>query len=184
MDFYLGTITDVSKEYYMGHLGSINNSLWNVAVSNAPYKTGNLRLNIKKTNNGPNKVTYIYDDLEAAYVNFLEEGIGRNKRHVGFIEFRTVFSMVSELRSFFMTGQANFTAIPSVVPRTDRVRNYERKMMKSLGLSVDTRINASERATLSYAFNSQKKKKQKSYNNIQNPINAGTQFDRFRNLRP
>ena len=184
MDFYLGTITDVSKEYYMGHLGSINNSLWNVAVSNAPYKTGNLRLNIKKTNNGPNKVTYIYDDFEAAYVNFLEEGIGRNKRHVGFIEFRTVFSMVSELRSFFMTGQANFTEIPSIVPRTDRVRNYERKMMKSLGLSVDSRINASERATLSYAFNSQKKKKQQSYNNIQNPINTGTQFDRFRNLRP
>ena len=29
MDFYLGTITDVSKEYYMGHLGSIIKYLWN-----------------------------------------------------------------------------------------------------------------------------------------------------------
>jgi len=187
MDFYLGTITDVSKEYYMGHLGSINNSLWNVAVSNAPYKTGNLRLNIKKSSSSTNKVTYIYDDLEAAYVDFLEKGIGRNKRHVGFIEFKTVFSMVSELKGFFMTGKVNFSGIPSVTPRTDKLRNYERKMAKSLGFDVDDRINAAERASLSFGFSRGYNKKvtnDKKYKNIMNPINKGNQFDRMTNFKP
>ena len=187
MDLYIGTPTNVSKQHYTKNFGNINNSLWNVAVANAPYKTGNLRLNIKKSSSSLSTVTYVYDDLEAAYVNFLEEGIGRNKRHIGFIEFKTLSSMLLEIDSFFATGRVNFTGIPSVMPRTDRVRNYERKMMKSLGLSVDSRINASERATLSSVFSSGqkgKKTKQQNYRNMQSPVNMEVQFDRFRNIRP
>jgi hypothetical protein len=187
MQLYIAMPTNVSKEHYKKNFGNINNSLWNIAVANAPYKTGNLRLNIKKSSSSLDKVTFVYDDLEAAYVNFLEEGIGRNKRHVGFIEFKTINNMLFEIFSFFYNGKVSYGGMPSVAPRTDRVRNYERKMMKSLGLSVDSRINASERATLSSVFSSGqkgKKTKQENYMNMQSPINTGVQVDRFRNLRP
>ena len=182
MDLYIGTPTHVSREQYKKNFGNINNSLWNVAVENAPFKTGNLRLNIKKSSVSNNKTSFIYDDLEAAYVNFLEEGIGRNKRHIGFIEFKTVSAMILEIDSFFSTGKVNYTGTPSIIPRTDRVRNYERKMMKSLGFGVDSRINASERAILSRIYNKQNKIRKSSgklYDNMRSPLNKNIQGSRI-----
>jgi hypothetical protein len=178
MDLYIATPTHVSRQEYKKNFGNINNSLWNVAVGNAPYRTGNLRLNIKKSNVSLNKVIYVYDDLEAAYVNFLEEGIGRNKRHIGFIEIKTVSSMLLEIDAFFSTGKVSYTGIPSVLPRTDKLRNYERKMAKALGYGVDSRINASERANLSFNFkkgNKRKKTNNNLYKNISSPVNTDVQ---------
>ena len=182
MDLYIATPTHISKEEYKKSFDNINDSLWNVAVNSAPFKTGNLRLNIKKSSVSNNKTTYVYDDLEAVYVNFLEEGIGRNKRHVGFIEFKTVGAMMFEIDNFFSTGKVTFSGTPSITPRTDRVRNYERKMMKSLGFGVDSRVNASERAILSRIYNRQNKIRKSSgklYDNMRSPLNANIQGSRI-----
>jgi hypothetical protein len=187
MSLYISTPTDVSKEKYRRNFGNINLSLWNVAVFSAPYKTGNLRLNIKKSSSSLDKVMYIYDDLEAAYVNFLEEGIGRNKRHTGFIEFKTVNSMLFELFSFFYDGKPSYYGLPVVVPRTDKLRNYERKMAKALGFDVDDRINASERASLSFGYKkgyNRNKTNNELYKNIASPINTNVQKDRMTSFKP
>ena len=187
MDLYIATPTQISKEQYIKNFGNINTSLWNVAVMNAPYKTGNLRLNIKKSSPSLNKTFFVYDDLEAAYVNFLEEGIGRNKRHVGFIENRTLNAMLFEIDYFFVTGKTSFAYSPSVMPRTDKLRNYERKMAERLGFSVNTRINASERASLSFGFRKGYKRKRTNdqmYKNISSPMNKGVQYDRTINFKP
>lgn len=140
-------------------LKEISNSLWNVAILNAPYRTGNLRSNIKRVENSKDKIKFIYDTSQAPYVDFLEKGIGRNKRHIGFIENLTVDSMVAEIMQAFQNQQSSFSEIPIVNLRTDKARNYERKMLRGMGVNVERRITAFERATLGFSYNMQKKNK-------------------------
>lgn len=160
-------------------------SLWNVAVINAPYKTGNLRANIKRSMD-MEKVHFIYDDLEAAYVDFLERGIGRNKRHVGFIEYKTVARMINEIRYASTSGEVRFKSIPSIQMRTDVLRNYEKRMAKALGIEPEEKINAAERAAFSFAYRRGRTRKTKAtdgFLNVSSPIMTNVKEERWNNYK-
>jgi hypothetical protein len=130
-------------------------SAWNLAVQYAPYRTGNLRRNILLQNNGPKVKRIIYNDTEAFYLNYLENGIGPIKKHKGFIEDRTVGGIFSETIFFLNTGQVTFPFAPSVTLRTDRARNYERTILRNNNISMDKRLTANDRALLSREFSRQ-----------------------------
>ena len=130
----------------------LGRSLWNIAINSAPYRTGNLRSAIYMQRNSQDVKRFIYDDYKAYYLNFLEEGKGRNKKHVGFIENKTVNTMVMEIMNYIQTGKATFNSIPKVVLRTDKARNYERKLLNDIGFNLNRRITANDRATLSKNF--------------------------------
>jgi hypothetical protein len=148
----------IATETYEGLKEELKNSLWNVAVLNAPYRTGNLRTSIKKIDINDNKVVYLYSQAQAYYTDFLEKGLGRNKKHIGFIENLTVGSMIYDIMSYAQTGNPSFSGIPLVQLRTDKQRNYERKMMKAIGFTSEVRVNAVDRARLSYMQYSSKRK--------------------------
>jgi hypothetical protein len=152
----------IESKTYKGINEGLKNSLWHVAVLNAPYKTGNLRSSIKRVSMNDNKVIYIYSEAQAYYTDFLENGLGRNKKHIGFIENLTVGSMFTEIYNYAKSDKLSFSGIPVVVLRTDKQRSYERKMMKAMGFSSEIRVNAVDRATLSWMkFQSKKKGKNK-----------------------
>jgi hypothetical protein len=140
----------INSNTYEGLKPQLQDSLWHVAVLNAPYRTGNLRSSIKKIPMSDKKVIYLYSEAQAYYTQFLEQGLGRNKKHIGFIENLTVGSMVFEIIKYIQTNSPSFSGIPVVQLRTDKQRNYERKMMKSIGFSSEVRVNAVDRARLSY----------------------------------
>jgi hypothetical protein len=142
---------------FKGLNNDIINSLWNVAVFNAPYKTGNLRSAIQKQllKKG---VRFNYNDSEAFYVDFLERGIGRNKKHVGFIEFGTVDAMLTELMFYINTGMVSNSAVPFVKYKKDKARNYERQMMRKLNMDLSKNITAEQRAEFSRRRYMQNKK--------------------------
>ncbi len=124
-------------------------SFLNIAVNNAPYRTGNLRNQIKLTANNKHQKTLIYNEFNAHYLHFLEEGIGRNKMHKGFISVDTVGGVFKETYQFLLTGEVEFTSAPKLALRTDRARNYERVLLKEAGISLDKRLTANDRAKLS-----------------------------------
>lgn len=124
-------------------------SMWNIAVNKSPYRTGNLRRNISLQNNGPKVKRIYYNDFEAKYLHYLEEGMGRVKKHKGFIGEKTVGAILSEVYSYILTGKPTFYGIPTINLRTDRPRNYERTILQQSGISIDKRITASDRAMLS-----------------------------------
>jgi hypothetical protein len=127
-------------------------SLWNIAVNETPYRTGNARSQVSLNYNTHKKKMIVYNDYNAYYINYLEEGAGRNKKHKGFIENKTVGSMLSEIIKFEITGKPTFSQIPTVTFRTDRARNYERQMMRKVGISHDQRVSAKDRATMSRVY--------------------------------
>ena len=127
-------------------------SIWNIAINNAPYRTGNLRNQIRLTSNSTKTKRIIYYDQDAYYLNYLEAGVGRNKKHKGFIENKTVLQVYSEVFNYLQTGHATFTGIPTIVMRSDVARNYERQILKSNNIDPNTRITASDRALLSKEY--------------------------------
>lgn len=139
----------IEANNYKGLTEDLKNSLWTVAVVSAPYRTGNLRSSIKKISMSKNRVMYAYSEQQAYYTDFLEQGIGRNKKHIGFIENITVGSMVQEIADTARSGSTTFKGIPMISFRTDKARNYERQMLRKMGISPDIRISAVERATFS-----------------------------------
>jgi hypothetical protein len=158
-DFTIETNVDANQFEHLNN--KLKDSLWHVAIINAPYRTGNLRANIKRSISAKG-VNYIYDDLEAYYVDFLERGIGRNKKHVGFIENTTVNGMLTEIVTTMISGSTTFSGIPSIQMRTDVARNYERKMARAVGLGKNQRINAYQRALFSRQFSAKNSPKRKS----------------------
>jgi hypothetical protein len=148
----------INSNTYDGLKPEIKDSLWHVAVLNAPYRTGNLRSSIKRVSMSNNKVIFLYSEAQAFYTKFLEQGLGRNKKHIGFIENLTVGSMVFEIAKYIQTNNPSFSGIPLVQLRTDKQRNYERKIMKSMGFTSGVRVNAVDRAQLSWmAFKGKRK---------------------------
>lgn len=148
----------ISSDKYRGLTQDLKDSLWSVALLNAPYRTGNLRSSIKRVSFSDNKVKYIYDSQQAYYTDFLEKGIGRNKKHIGFIEFITVESMMTEIIGNAMFGKTTFKGIPVIEFKTDFARNYERKIMRELKFNTTQRINAVDRAKLSLIKSQSKKR--------------------------
>lgn len=151
------SITIISNKY-KGLTQDLKDSLWHVALLSAPYRTGNLRSAIKRLSFGENKVKYIYDSQQAYYTDFLEKGIGRNKKHVGFIEFITVESMMTEIIGSAQYGQTTFKGIPIMEFKKDVARNYERKLLKTMHIDTKKRINAVDRAKLSLIQSQSKKR--------------------------
>lgn len=173
--------TKINKDEFIKLMNSSKNSLWNIAVLNAPYRTGNLRANIKRSID-ENKTHFVYDNLEAAYIDFLEEGKGRNKRHIGFIENRTVNAMIIEIMTITLTGKPTFSSIPSIQLRTDKLRNYEKKIAKGLGIGPNERINAAERASLSFGYRkgyNRKTRPTDGYKDLTSPKIKNTQEERW-----
>lgn len=167
----------VRSNTYTGLNTNLENSLWNVAIMNAPYRTGNLRSTIKKIPFSKNKVMFAYSQRQAYYTDFLENGIGRNKKHIGFIENKTVGSMVQEILTFAASNSISFSGIPVVRLRTDIARNYERKLLSKSGLNVNARVNAFDRAKMSaLMFDKTKRKSSRNrfefsnYGFIKDPI--------------
>ena len=172
---------DVNKEEFEKLMEKSKDSLWHVAVLNAPYRTGNLRANIKRSIRD-NKTYFIYDDLYAAYLDYLERGIGRNKKHTGFIEFKTTSSMFMEIVTTMLTKYPSYSGIPSIEMRTDVARNYERKLARKMGLGKNQRINANERAVLSFMHKRGNKKRTRptdGYDNVSSPIKVNESPSRF-----
>ncbi|NCC41781.1 MAG: hypothetical protein EOM21_20685 [Gammaproteobacteria bacterium] len=124
-------------------------SIWNIAVMKAPYETGNLKSQIMLQNNGSKVKRIVYNDYNAYYLNYLEEGRGRNKRHIGFIENDTVNAILSETYLFLLTGRTTFSGVPTINFRNERARNYERNSLREIGFNLQRRISANDRATLS-----------------------------------
>lgn len=166
----------VESDNFVGLTPSLNDSLWNIAINNAPYRTGNLRAQIKRAEASGKRCRIFYNTQLAPYLEFLEAGQGRVKIHKGFIEDRTVGAMVDELMQFISSGITTFSGIPTITFRTDRARNYERTMIRKAGMNPNMRINAYERATLGY-FKSNSKNIHKKTLTMENPI-ISNQFDR------
>ncbi len=144
-------------ELHLNHDGhklgpELGYSIWNIAVACAPYRTGNLRSGIALQNNGPKIKRIMYNDYDAYYLNYLEEGIGRVKRHKGFIENKTVNMIYSETANYLTYGKASFSGIPTVSLRSDKARNYERIMLRNINYDLNKRITANDRAKLSGAY--------------------------------
>ena len=124
-------------------------SIWNIAINNAPYRTGNLRNQIKLQSNSKETKRIVYYDQDAYYMNYLEEGVGRNKKHKGFIENKTTLQILSEVVNYLQTGHATYSGFPIIVMRSDVARNYERKILRQQGLDPNLRLTANDRAILS-----------------------------------
>ena len=139
-----------SHENYDGKLGpELGISMLNIAVIDAPYRTGNLRSAIVLQHNGPKVKRIWYDDYNAFYLKFLEEGLGRVKKHKGFIEYDTVGDIVLEVMSYIATGEVTYVGMPVIYLRSDRARNYERQLLQERNISLDKRLSANDRARLS-----------------------------------
>lgn len=116
--------------------------LWNIAVSLAPYDTGNLRRAISMNINTDKKKKIVYNALNAYYLHYLEMGEGSIKKHTGFISERTVGAFIIELIDYFKNGTKNiiFMGKPTAVLRESRhgAMFAERKILKSLNFSTDS----------------------------------------------
>jgi len=147
LNFY---VTEDSKPHPL--TSELGISYLNIAVNDAPYRTGNLRSVIKLQQNGPKTKRIIYNDNDAYYLNFLEEGRGRNKKHVGFIENDTVNDILRETYLFLLSGNVSYSGLPQIVFRTDKPRNYERQILAQNQVSLNKRLTASDRALLSRKY--------------------------------
>lgn len=127
-------------------------SFLNIAINNSPYRTGNLRRSIVLQQNGTKVKRIVYNDTNAYYLNFLEEGKGRNKMHKGFISIDTTNDILKETYEFLLTGEVTFNKVPTVALKTDRARNYERKLLEKNNISIGKRLTAYDRATLSRMY--------------------------------
>lgn len=139
--------------YSTGPIRKLDNdlgiSVWNISVWKAPQETGNLRKSIHLQQNGPKVKRIWYDDYNANYIEFLENGTSRNRRHVGFIENDTVTAILQETYLYLLTGQTTYATTPVITERLGKVRNYERRLLSDIGYNLNRRITANDRARLS-----------------------------------
>ena len=137
---------------YEGLTSELGYWLWNVLMTGIPYDTGNLRSSFKLKSNGSRKISFIFDDSEAYYVDYLEEGIGFVTKHKDFIKKGLVGLTLQELIYFIKTGKTGLiTSKPTVVMRESRYSSpigYERKILKQMNSHINY-INAKERGVLS-----------------------------------
>lgn len=126
--------------------------LWNVLMVMIPYDTGNLRSSFKMKNNSTRKISFIFDDAEAYYVEYLEEGIGFVKKYKDFIKRDMYGTMISEVIYYIKTGKTGIiTSKPNVKMRESHYSNpigYENKILKYHGQHAKS-ITADDRKNLS-----------------------------------
>jgi hypothetical protein len=84
---------------------SLGNKLLYRAVSNAPFRTGNLANSIRLAVCTKRKISINYDASMAYYTYFLEEGKGNIKRYRGFISDVTVPWIIEDIVTFFEYGE-------------------------------------------------------------------------------
>lgn len=146
MDFNITTDKDVDK--LSSQLGYW---LWNIAVSLAPYDTGNLRRAITLNSNTDTRKKFVYNAFNAVYLHYLEEGMGSVKKHKGFISERTVGAFVQEIITYLITGKQPIISSPPVATlgiSRHGAMFHENKILKSLNLST-MNITADDRRKLS-----------------------------------
>ena len=136
-----------------GITSELSNSLWNILIENTPQETGNLRMNTIRINNSPRLSRFIVNTVEAPYGEFLDKGMGRNKKHIGYFSEKTPVDMASEIVNFSITGNLMKTSVPSITLRMGKIRNYERILMNKTGFNLNQRISAHERASLGVMYN-------------------------------
>lgn len=110
MDFVIDTDID-----FDGFDDDLANSLWQTFIYSAPSDTGNLRSAIKKNTSNSKKIKFVYDESKAAYLIYLEEGVGPVKKHKDFISVKSVMEGTRELMYFLQTGKVTFSGLPTVV---------------------------------------------------------------------
>lgn len=141
--------TDVPFEGLTSDLGYW---LWNVLLVMIPYDTGNLRSSFKMRNNSTRRISFIFDDAEAYYVDYLEEGIGFVKKYKDFIKRDMFGTMLSEVIYFVKTGRTGLiTSKPHVELRESQYGSpigYENKILKYHGEHARN-ITATDRKHLS-----------------------------------
>ena len=148
MDFHIETdqeITELSS--------GLGYWLWNLAVVLAPYDTGNLRRSIVMSANSANHKKYVYNSMNAFYLDYLERGVGNIKKYKGFIEERTVGRMVEEVIHYCVTGKTGLlTGKPMVTLQTSSngAMFHEKTILKKLGVDLDdVEITGDDRKYLS-----------------------------------
>jgi hypothetical protein len=125
--------------------------LWNIAVSNSPIDTGNLRRAITMNTNSLTKKKYVYNAFNAIYLHYLEEGMGPVKKHKGFISEKTVGDFIQELIYYFKTGKTGMVTTPPVATLSMSKNGpmfHERKISKFLDWS-SKELSADDRQKLS-----------------------------------
>lgn len=119
---------------YNGLTSNLGFWLWNALLVEIPMDTGNLRASFKMRNNSQTMISYFFDDAEAYYVDYLEEGIGFVTKHKDFIKRDMVLVALQELVYFIKTGKTGLiTTKPTVVLRHSQYASpigYEKKILK------------------------------------------------------
>jgi hypothetical protein len=148
MDFNIKTDKEInSLDSQLGYW------LWNIAVSLAPYDTGNLRRAITMNKNSQTRIRIVYNAFNAIYLHYLEMGDGPVKKHKGYISELTVPAFIQEIIKYLKTGNASSIISlgkPMATLRESETGTmfYERKILKSLGRE-GTDITADDRRKLS-----------------------------------
>lgn len=129
---------------------SLGYAMWNIAVLVAPMDTGNLKRAISMSRNTRTLKRINYDLLDANYIKFLELGLGSVKQHKGFIEVKTLSSMVETLVNFAILGIVPpHSKTPHVtLGDTSAIFSQEKKILSSVNIKTD-RINANVRRRIS-----------------------------------
>lgn len=148
----MATIYVNTDKEFKGLTSEFAHWLWNVLMAMIPYDTGNLRSSFKLRNNSSSLIAFIFDDAEAYYVDYLEEGIGFVKKHKDFIKFQMFGALLSETIYFTKTGETGLiTSKPNVTLRQSQYSSpigYERKILRYHEQNVDN-ITATDRRNLS-----------------------------------
>jgi len=148
MDFYIETDEAIT---------TLNNGLgyrlWNMAVALAPYDTGNLRRSIVMSANTDTHKRYVYNVMNALYLDYLERGVGPIKKYQGFIENLTVGSMIEELIHYCISpeGYGSFSK-PTIRLQvsSNGAMFHEKRIAHKMGLDdVELDITADDRKYMS-----------------------------------
>jgi len=150
MEVTITTYVDVLEKGFNNELA---NSLWNILIQNTPQETGNLRMNTTRINNSARLIRFAMNTVEAPYGEYLDKGIGRNKKHTGYFSEKTPYDMVWEIVKYGWSGDLLKTTPPSVTLRMGKLRNYERKLIDKNNFNMNKRITAHERALLGVMHN-------------------------------
>ena len=148
MDFHIETDQEITK------LSSgLGYWLWNLAVVLAPVDTGNLRRSIVMSANSDNHKRYVYNTMNAFYLDYLERGIGPIKKYQGFIEFRTVGRFVEEVIHYCVTGKTGLlTGKPMATLQisSNGPMFHEKDILKNLKVDLnEIEITADDRKYMS-----------------------------------
>ena len=125
--------------------------LWNRAIDCAPYDTGNLRRSILMTKNSSTKKQYVYNAMNALYLDYLEKGQGPIKKHKGYISEKTVGVFIAEIIYYLKTGRTSTVAtIPQITLKTSKQGPmfYEKRIMKKFDVAWQ-KLTADDRQKMS-----------------------------------